>query len=205
MTSMCAVILTAVLHLLMRISVFYEQPKNQCSTAPEIASVLFVVSVFLFLLDNDFFPVRYRCIPSVFRVLCEILIALFITEFSMLVLWCNIEKGAFSSMKYVLSESSSNLYMDMGGDKLVGSLITLGSVFILCNVVIATGFYDQIQDQYKALMQRIGRKMSTSSVSNNCCPGVWETESETELDCERCTCEDSCTTVRRRKQNRNCF
>lgn len=134
MVSTCAVVFTVILHLCMRVSIFYEQPKNQCSPAPEIGSWLFVVSIFMLLLDNEILPTKYRCIPSICQALGETFISLVITEFSMLVLWCNLEKAAFTFMKYALSEKSSNLYMDMGGDKLVGFIITITSVFILCNV-----------------------------------------------------------------------
>lgn len=145
---MSSLVLTATVHLLMRISIFYEQPKNQCSSAPEIGSWCFIASVFMILLDNDVYPCRYRCIPIPCQVVVETCIALVLTEFATLVLWCNLEKAAFRMLKAVLSEGSSNLYYDMGGDFLVGFLITLLGIFIVCNTAIATGHFEKLQKKY---------------------------------------------------------
>lgn len=144
----------------MRISIFYEQPKNQCSPAPEFGSWCFIVSVFMILLDNDIFPFRYRVIPIPCQVLVETLIALVLTEFATLVIWCNLEKAAFRLMKCVLSEGSSNLYYDMGGDLLVGFLITLLGVFVLCNTAIVTGHYEKVQTKYYQMLRGAGNTFS---------------------------------------------
>lgn len=159
MVSISAIFFTALFHLCMRVSIFFEQPKNQCSPAPEIASWLFVVSIFMLLLDNEVFPIKYQCISSFFQTMAETFLSLIITEFSMLVLWCNLEKAAFTFMKYSLSECKSNLYMDMGGDRLVGFLVTLSSICVFCNVSIVTGFYDGFQNRYKAFKHSIKKNI----------------------------------------------
>lgn len=168
---MSAVILTATVHLLMRISIFYEQPKNQCSPAPEIGSWCFIASVFMILLDNDIFPCRYRCIPIPCQVIVETFIALVSTEFAMLVLWCNFEKAAFRLTKWIFSEVSSNLYYDIGGDFLVGFLITLLGLFVLCNTAIATGHYHKLQNRY---YQVIREAKNTASKFWRKCPSIRE-------------------------------
>ncbi|KAL5278106.1 hypothetical protein ACFFRR_003012 [Megaselia abdita] len=198
MGSACAVVLTAIIHLLMRISIFYEQPKNQCSSAPELASWLFVTSVFMLLLDNDIIPVRYRCISTICQTLAEAFIFLVITEFSTLVLWCNIEKVAFTVVKYVLSESSSTLYMDLGGDSFVGFIITIISVFTLCNAAIATGYYDQLQNQYSTLRKGLSKNMSNIWKTG---PGVGQAEIITETP--RCLCADEGLNRGRRRRSRS--
>lgn len=197
MGSVCAVVLTAIIHLLMRISIFYEQPKNQCSSAPELGSWLFVTSVFMLLLDNDIIPMRYRCIPHVCQTLAETFIFLVITEFSTLILWCNIEKIGFTIMKYVLSAGSSTLYKDLGGDNLVGFIITVISLFILCNAAIATGYYDQLETQYKTLKKGLSKKLSN----------IWKTgpsvnECELIAETPRCLHEDHGLHTRRRRRSR---
>lgn len=160
MVSMSAIVLTSIVHLLMRISIFYEQPKNQCSPAPEIGSWFFIVSVFMILLDNDIFPCRYRRVPISCQVLVETVIAIVATEFATLVLWCNLEKAAFRLSKFISSEGSSNLYHDMGGDFLVGFFITLLGLFVLCNTAIATGHYEKLQVKYYQGINKFGKMVN---------------------------------------------
>lgn len=116
--------------------------------------------------------------------------SLVITEFSMLVLWCNMEKGAYGLMKYALSENTSNLYMDTGGDKLVGFIVTIISVFVLCNVSIATGFYDQLQDKYKSIARKMSNVWKASSTLEEC-GLVYDSSSE-----------DNCSLLRRRRRSK---
>ena len=173
MVALSAVVLTAIIHLLMRISVFYEQPKNQCSPAPEMGSWFFVLSVFMILSDNDIYPYRYRCIPVICQNLVETFISIVATEFSTIVLWCNLEKAAFRFTKCILSEGSSNLYNDMGGDMLVGFLLTLLGLFILCNTAIATGYYDRVRCSYVEVLKGAASKFSNFWKK---CPTISECE-----------------------------
>lgn len=181
MVSMSAIGLTAIIHLLMRISLFYEQPKNQCSPAPEIGSWFFIASVFMVLYDNDIFPFRYRCIPIPCQFLVETLIALVSTEFATLVLWCNMEKASFRLMKFILFEGSSNLYYDMGGDFLVGFLITLLALFLLCNTAIATGHFGKLQSKYYQGIREAGKTLTQIW---NKCPSYRECQIAVETNTE---------------------
>lgn len=160
MVTSYAVITTAIIHLLLRVSIFYQQPKQQCSLAASIGNWSFITSIFILLLDNDIYPCRYRCIPIPCQLLVETIISLLITEFSSLVLWCNLEKAIFSISRCILSAGSSNLYNDMGGDFLVRCLLTLLGLLILSFTAIATGYYDKLQAKFYRLMSGTRRTLS---------------------------------------------
>lgn len=156
MVSTSAVVFTAVIHMLLRISVFYEHLKTKCSPAPQIGNWFFILSVFLMLLDNDIYPCRYRCIPIPCQVLVETIFTLVLTEFSSLVLWCSLQKALFSLSKCVLS----NIYDELGGDFLVQCLLNLLGLVILFNTAIATGYYDKLQTNSQDIIRKTIQKIS---------------------------------------------
>ncbi|KAI9579278.1 hypothetical protein GQX74_004750 [Glossina fuscipes] len=102
MVSTGALIVVAALHVLLSLSFFIEQEADQCSTAPTIASWIFLIGLFDILWDMCIFPPRYAHLPSICRIIWEIIFAILITEFGTIIVWCQIEKLCCRLTKFML-------------------------------------------------------------------------------------------------------
>lgn len=136
------VIIALIIHFVLRISLFLEPPPGGCSAAPAIASVMFLASTVIILLDTNIYPHKYKRVPVTCRIFVEFIISLIIIEFSMVFLWCRAEQIIQRMFRCILLDGDMNIYYDMGGDYLTGCLITLFSFEILLNVILATNYYE---------------------------------------------------------------
>ncbi|XP_065362847.1 uncharacterized protein LOC135956323 [Calliphora vicina] len=92
MASSCAVAIAAFLQIVLRISFFIEQSSDVCSTAPTLASWIFLVAFLDILLDICIYPVRYMHLPYICQIVAETIVTILLTEFGLLMVWCTIEK-----------------------------------------------------------------------------------------------------------------
>lgn len=92
MASSCAVAIAAFLQIIVRISFFIEQSSDRCSTAPTLASWIFLMAFLDILLDICIYPVRYMHLPYICQIIAETIVTILLTEFGLFVVWCTIEK-----------------------------------------------------------------------------------------------------------------
>ena len=88
MTSTTAVAVAAVFQVLLGISFFFEQSEDQCSPAPALSSWIFLIACLDLLSDLCIYPVRYMHLPYVCQLAVEIILAVLITEFGAIIIWC---------------------------------------------------------------------------------------------------------------------
>ncbi|XP_023296792.2 uncharacterized protein LOC111679452 [Lucilia cuprina] len=92
MASSCAVAIAAFFQIVLRISFFIEQTSDRCSSAPTLASWIFLIAFLDILLDISIYPIRYMHLPYICQIVAETIITVFLTEFGLLMVWCTIEK-----------------------------------------------------------------------------------------------------------------
>lgn len=143
MVSTTAVITAAFLQLVLGISIFIEQRTDLCSTAPTLASWLFIIAIFDILLDVEIFPIRYMNVPYIFQLMVETILAVLLSEFSSLIVWCNMERISCKLGKSMLIMAGlpANIYYDWERFILGTITIAISLTFLLCVGQATDHFY----------------------------------------------------------------
>ncbi|XP_037893567.1 uncharacterized protein LOC119639917 [Glossina fuscipes] len=143
MVSTGALIVVAALHVLLSLSFFIEQEADQCSTAPTIASWIFLIGLFDILWDMCIFPPRYAHLPSICRIIWEIIFAILITEFGTIIVWCQIEKLCCRLTKFMLLIMGLYPYVFYTYEAYILGIVTsaISLAFVICASKATGNFY----------------------------------------------------------------
>ncbi|XP_017055839.1 uncharacterized protein LOC108097827 isoform X2 [Drosophila ficusphila] len=74
---------------------FFAQPKDRCSSAPDLASWLFLGATLCYLWDANIYPRRFMHMPRYWKLIIEIVAAIFLTELGTIIIWCGLERFLF--------------------------------------------------------------------------------------------------------------
>lgn len=178
MATKTALILATLVHILLRVSIFIEQPTNNCSSAPTLASLIYLASTLMVIYDYNIYPKRYTNIPVPCQRFAEVVMILLLIEFSTVVVWCSLERTFQRLLKCILLEKSSNMYYDMGGDFLTGGILIFCSIFIFVNTALATDFYystkRKLLSSYRKMVEKVKRMWGNLPLCYEkkpvCCP-----------------------------------
>lgn len=139
MTDYSATVIAMVIHFFFRMSIFLDIPKEPCTSILGASSFMILISTVMFLNDVEIFPERYKTsAPKILSLFIESVLSLFIIELVVVLIWSKIEYMIEYLFKLVLMEKNLNLYDEMGGDNLIGLIITILSSAILAYASIAT-------------------------------------------------------------------
>lgn len=132
MTSTVAVLSAAIFHFCIRFAVFISPSKKQplsCAQCGGFPALLILIGVCVLITDIEVFSNRYSGFNLVvFRVLETILTLLWI-EFSMIMIWTQIENGIVAVIKHILSRG--NMYQEIGGDSFIALILSGGAICFL--------------------------------------------------------------------------
>lgn len=139
MTDYTATVIAMIIHFLFRVSIFLDIPKESCTSVLGMSSFMILLTTVMFLNDVEIFPERYKIsAPKIISIFIETVLSLFIIEVVVVLIWSKIEYLIEYLFKLVLMEENLNLYDEMGGDNLVGLIITILSSTILAYASLAT-------------------------------------------------------------------
>ena len=139
MTDYTATVIAMIIHFLFRVSIFLDIPKEPCTSVLGMSSFMILLTTVMFLNDVEIFPERYKIsAPKIITIFIESVLSLFIIEVVVVLIWSKIEYLIEYLFKLVLMEENLNLYDEMGGDNLVGLIITILSSTILAYASLAT-------------------------------------------------------------------
>lgn len=160
MASKYAVGIAAFFQIILRVSFFIEQRSDACSAAPTLASWIFLIAFLDFLLDLCIYPIRYMHLPYICQIAAETLIAVLLTEFGTLVVWCTIERISCKLCKLVLllCGMPPHTYYEWE-TYILGAVTTFTSLIILVIVGQATDHYHFLHKR----SMRMCRKINTYS------------------------------------------
>lgn len=177
-----AVAFAVVVFLVLRITIFFKVPDSETEFLV-IPSCLVLASVVLLILDNKIFPARYENSgPKFVQSLIEGILAVFIVEFAMIIVWANIEHVIFVLLKLLLS----GVY-GFGTEYVAGAIITTLSMTIFIFTLNITKNSEKVlkhlgkfKKDFKAFFAQ-RRPMQ----ANNCCPNQMQSpvESRQPLQC----------------------
>uniref|UniRef100_A0A1A9WTE3 Uncharacterized protein n=1 Tax=Glossina brevipalpis TaxID=37001 RepID=A0A1A9WTE3_9MUSC len=102
MVSMYSLSVVAAINMWLSVSFFIEQDEDQCSRAPDLASWIFTIGLMDILWTIRIFSRRYQFLPLICRIICEIIFGLLFMEFSLLIVWCQIEKFSSRLTKIII-------------------------------------------------------------------------------------------------------
>lgn len=159
MTNAKALSTAILIHYFLRVTIFIDPPKEQCSVSTEISSFLFLITICMILSDYEVLSDKFQTIPFVCRYIIETAMTLFYIEFGMISIWCKFEGAIERTIKRFLMDDQYNLYYDMGGNYLTGGMITTISFLIFINIAMvtdySTNFTRMIREQVDKLMTKI--------------------------------------------------
>ncbi|KAH8352535.1 hypothetical protein KR084_004804 [Drosophila pseudotakahashii] len=75
---------------------FFAQPADCCSPSPDLASWIFLAATLFFLWDTSIYPRRFMHMARFWRLIVEIVAAIFLTEVGTIIIWCGLERFLFS-------------------------------------------------------------------------------------------------------------
>ncbi|SPP85849.1 uncharacterized protein LOC117587678 [Drosophila guanche] len=131
MVSKTSCVTAGVLHLI-GASFFLPQPQNQCSAAPKLGRFLFLLATLLFLGNSKVIPRRYMQMAPGIISFVELLLAVFVQEWLMHVLWCSMERF-IHRMARIFCQNC--FWCEFGVDTLSTLLMGLSALYVVAEVV----------------------------------------------------------------------
>lgn len=154
MVEYVAILVATFIHIVLKISIFFDLPLVNCSIAPSIASRIIFLALYSILQDAQ--PPSTRSYPQLGRmprIIVETIHNIFAMEFVMIFVWCKLEMSIEAIWKYVLSHR----YSDWNGDAIVANTILAFSIYVCYVTMIVTNFYGVLTFGMKQVMNRIRR------------------------------------------------
>uniref|UniRef100_A0A1B0A9J8 Uncharacterized protein n=1 Tax=Glossina pallidipes TaxID=7398 RepID=A0A1B0A9J8_GLOPL len=162
MVSTCALTVVAALNLLLGVSFFFEQDADQCSTAPTLASWLFSIGILDILWDLSIFSPYYACLPTVCRIVSEIIFSLLVSEVALLIVWCQIEKLCSRLTKSIIFVTGLHSYIhDQYEGYFLGAVTSTLSLAFVIYADKATGNIYFLQKSGECLAWKIGKSFAS--------------------------------------------
>lgn len=191
MASYFAVAVTAFLQIILGISIFIEQNSDLCSTAPTLASWIFLVAFLDILLDICIYPVRYMHLPYICQIVAETLVTILVSEFGSLVVWCTIEKICCKLCKsFLLLVGMTPRFYYAWENYILGTATTSTSLAILLFVMQATDHFHFIRKKSLRMCRNINSNLTESwfklrnlMMANKCVRNNEVLENSAEVEC----------------------
>lgn len=191
MASSFAVAVAAFLQIILRISFFIEQNSDLCSTAPTLASWIFLIAFLDILLDICVYPVRYMHLPLICQIVAETIVTVLLCEFGSLVVWCTIEKICCKLCKsLLLLMGITPRFYYAWENYILGTATTSTSLAILLFVGQATDHFHFMRKKSLRLCRKINYNLSESwlklrslMLANKCRPNNEVLENCPEVEC----------------------
>ncbi|KAM7350738.1 uncharacterized protein ACRADG_009211 [Cochliomyia hominivorax] len=210
MASSFAVAVAAFLQIVLRISFFIEQNSDLCSTAPTLASWIFLVAFLDILLDICIYPVRYMHLPYICQVVVETIITILLTEFGSLVVWCTIEKICCKLCKsFLLLIGVKESFYYAWENYVLGTATISTSLVILLLVGQATDHLHFMRKKSLRLSRKINtnlteiwKKLRSLLMTNKCVNREVLRKSE-EMDCQAMNSDMLYHNTKRNNNHRN--
>lgn len=156
MTATSAVAVAGLLQIILRTSFFIEQSKDLCSPAPALSSWIFLVAFLDILSDTEIYPVRYMHLPYICQFVVETLLAILLTEFGAIIVWCSLERLLCRIVKSTLLIAGlPTCYYFEWENYILGGITTLISVLILIYVGQATDHFHIIRRKYVKMEKKL--------------------------------------------------
>ncbi|SPP85875.1 uncharacterized protein LOC117587727 [Drosophila guanche] len=97
-----AVVIAGLLQLL-GVCFFFSPPKDHCSPAPTLASLMFLLAILCFLWDTCIFPIRYMHMHGYWQLPIETVMAIFLAELGSIIIWCPVERVLYGFTEALLN------------------------------------------------------------------------------------------------------
>lgn len=159
MTHTAAVITAAFIHIVLRMTIFLEPDYKGCSPQTPTSSWLFLLSILEIVWDTHFIPERYKILPPWCLWLAEVCISVFLMEFCLIVIWCNLERLIYRSLKRVTVVIFPQLDHPKG-DILVELVTIIISISIFYYVSQGTDIVYQLKKRYGKASKKVKRRAS---------------------------------------------
>lgn len=161
-----AVIVAIIFHLIFRYTIFVDYPDCN-SNWTRVSSYIILASCFLFLLDIEIFPTRYKqkiASLSYISLVIETTIAVLFIEVFMLLIWMKLELYIVILIKAILGDIKS-----FWTKKIVNTIVITISVIFFTYAAFVTNRLDLIIDNIKLALLKVkslGNYLMTKSTSN---------------------------------------
>lgn len=176
MVEYVAILLAAFIHIVLKVSVFFDLPLTNCFIGPSIASRIIFLALYSIIQDTQPSLTRnYPHLSRMPRIIIETIHNIFVMEFVMVFIWCKLEMAIEAIWKYVLSHR----YRDYNGDAIVANTILAFSIYLCYVAMIVTNFHGIfICGMRKALARIRWNRCTTKRVQFN-----------ENVTCVKCICE----------------
>lgn len=162
MVSTCALVVVAALNLILGVSFFIEQDADQCSTAPTLASWIFSIAILDILWDLCIFSPYYACLPTVCRIVSEIIFSLLVCEFGLLIVWCQIEKLCSRLTKSIIFVTGLHSYiLNQHEGYFLGVVTSTLSLAFVIYADKATGNVYYLRKSGECVAWKIGKSLAS--------------------------------------------
>lgn len=153
MASLCAVLITAYFHVFLRMSVFIRQEPPLFKEVPSLASWLFLFGLLDIIWHTKFSYIQYVYLPPIVGYAVETLTALFLTEFSLLVVWTKLENICCAMTVWLMIKI--NCYPSALTPYVLGFTTTLLSAFCILSLAIAADRIYFLRKRGRIILRRI--------------------------------------------------
>ncbi|XP_022231705.2 uncharacterized protein LOC111080412 [Drosophila obscura] len=131
MVSKTSCVTAGVIHLI-GAAFFVPQPQDQCSSAPKLGSLLFLLAALLFLGHAQVIPRRYMLMAPGIISFVELMFTVFVQEWLMHVLWCGMERFVHRMARIFCQNC---LWCEYGVETLATLLMGLSALYVVIEVV----------------------------------------------------------------------
>lgn len=153
MASAYSILITAYLHIVLRISIFIRQEDALFKQVPPLASWLFLLGLLDILWNTSFCYVKYFHLPVVAEFVVETLAAILFTEFGLLVIWTTLEN--LCSALTIWTMMKLNIYPCSYAPYVLGFTTTVLSIYCVASIAIACDHIYFLRKRGRIVLQRI--------------------------------------------------
>lgn len=153
MASIYSVLITAYLHIILRVSLFINQEEPVFTQVPNLASWIFLMGLIDLIWHTRFTYIDSFHLPRIAGIAVEILMSIFLSEFGLLVVWTAMENVCSAVTIWFLM--ALRFYPNRYTSFILGLTTTILSVSCILSMAVATDQIYFIRKRGRFLIHRL--------------------------------------------------
>ncbi|KAH8378250.1 hypothetical protein KR093_010442 [Drosophila rubida] len=160
MASLESVLIAGLMHLIFRFALFIDPMKTLSSPGPRVPTMIVCAALMDLIYDSRIVPLCLFKIPNAIKIICECLVAMFLLEVGMLIIWQALEFSIYLIVHTVILNFVSGEYYAKHETLIIGTFTFPVAIGILLMTSKVTHHLHDLYRHYFAPKTNVSLQMA---------------------------------------------